>query len=86
MDFSSPVADTTSLYIQEGGALLFGLVFLFLWRQSRVVYFGLWSVAWALRCGWRLVRFSNSASWLYWWPRRARDSDRTLRIGGRRCG
>ena len=25
------------------------MVFLFLWRQSRVVYFGLWSIAWLLR-------------------------------------
>jgi diguanylate cyclase (GGDEF)-like protein len=49
MDFSSPLADTTALFIQEIGALLFGAVFLFLWRESRVVYFGLWSAAWALR-------------------------------------
>ena len=49
MDPNSPVADVTSFYIQEIGALLFGLVFLFLYRQSRVVYFGLWSIAWLLR-------------------------------------
>ncbi len=49
MDFSSPAPDTTAFYIQEFGALLFGIVFLFLWRQSRVVYFGLWSIAWLLR-------------------------------------
>ena len=49
MDFSSPVPDTTAFFIQEFGALLFGIVFLFLWRQSRVVYFGLWSIAWLLR-------------------------------------
>jgi diguanylate cyclase (GGDEF)-like protein len=49
MDPSSPVADLTAFYIQEIGALLFGTVFLFLWRQSQVVYFGLWSIAWALR-------------------------------------
>ena len=41
--------DLTAFYIQEIGALLFGLVFLFLYRQSRVVYFGLWAVAWVLR-------------------------------------
>ena len=40
---------STAFYIQEIGALLFGLVFLFLYRQSRVVYFGLWSIAWLLR-------------------------------------
>src|SRR5215469_9040508 len=49
MDFSSPVADSTAFLVQEIGALLFGVVFLFLWRQSRVVYFGLWSIAWLLR-------------------------------------
>ena len=49
MDLSSPLADITSFFIQEIGALLFGLVFFFLWRQSRVVYFGLWSVAWLMR-------------------------------------
>ena len=49
MDFSSPVADITALFIQEIGALLFGVVLLFLWRQSRAVYFGLWSIAWVMR-------------------------------------
>ena len=38
--------DFAAFYIQQIGALLFGLVFLFLYRQSRVVYFGLWSIAW----------------------------------------
>ncbi len=38
-----------AFYVQEIGAVLFGLVFLFLWRQSRVVYFGLWAVGWGLR-------------------------------------
>ena len=41
MDPSSPVADIAAFYVQEIGALLFGLVFLFLYRQSKVVYFGL---------------------------------------------
>jgi diguanylate cyclase (GGDEF)-like protein len=49
MDLSSPVVDITAFYVQEIGALLFGMVFLFLYRQSRVVYFGLWAVAWGLR-------------------------------------
>jgi len=39
-----------SAFVTEGiGALLFGVVFLFLWRQSRIVYFGLWSAAWGLQ-------------------------------------
>jgi len=49
MDPSSPILDTTVFYIQESGAMLFGLIFLFLYRQSRVVYFGLWGAAWFLR-------------------------------------
>src|SRR5260370_39216219 len=68
MDPSSPAPDLTAFYIQEIGALLFGLVFLFLYRQSRVVYFGLWSVAWVLRLlaalfGFLLVR-THHAGWL----------------------
>jgi len=46
---SSPLPDFTVFSIQELGALIFGLVFLFLYRQSEVVYFGLWSIAWLLR-------------------------------------
>ena len=45
MDPSSPVVDVTSFYIQEIGAVLFAMVFLFLYRQSKVVYFKLWAVA-----------------------------------------
>ena len=41
--------DLTGFAMQEIGALLFGLVFLFLYRQSKVVYFGLWTVAWLFR-------------------------------------
>jgi diguanylate cyclase (GGDEF)-like protein len=49
MDLSTPIPDFTAFYSQEIGALVLGLVFLFLYRQSRVVYFGLWSIAWLLR-------------------------------------
>lgn len=49
MDPFRPIPDLAALYLQEIGALIFGLVFLFLCRQSRMVYFGLWSVAWLLR-------------------------------------
>ena len=68
MDPSSPVADITAFYIQEIGALLFGMVFLFLYRQSRVVYFGLWAIAWYLRAlaaffGFELLRTSHTG-WL----------------------
>ena len=68
MDPSGPVADLGALYIQEIGALLFGLVFFFLYRQSRVVYFGLWTVAWVLRSfaaifGYGLLKTSR-AGWL----------------------
>jgi diguanylate cyclase (GGDEF)-like protein len=68
VDPSSPVADVPSFYIQQIGSLLFGMVFLFLWRQSRVVYFGLWAIAWLLRLlatcfGFELLRTQNAA-WL----------------------
>ncbi len=49
MDPAYPAPDLTAFYIQEIGALLFGMAFLFLYRQSRIVYFGLWTVAWVLR-------------------------------------
>jgi len=68
MDASSPIPDITALYIQEIGALLFGMVFLFLYRQSRVIYFGLWAIAWGLRLlaaffGYELLRTAHSG-WL----------------------
>jgi diguanylate cyclase (GGDEF)-like protein len=68
MGVSSSIPDTTAFYIQELGALLFGLVFLFLYRQSRVVYFGLWAIAWVLRLlaaffGFELLQTSK-AGWL----------------------
>jgi diguanylate cyclase (GGDEF)-like protein len=68
MDPSSPIPDLTAFLIQEIGSLLFGMVFLFLYRQSRVVYFGLWSIAWVLRLlaaffGYELMR-TQLAGWL----------------------
>jgi diguanylate cyclase (GGDEF)-like protein len=68
MDPSSPFADITSFYVQEIGAVLFGTVFYFLYRQSKVVYFGLWAVAWGMRVlaaffGFELLRTHHSA-WL----------------------
>ena len=60
--------DFTVFCIQELSALLFALVFLFLYRQSEVVYFGLWSIAWVLRFlaalfGYELRR-TGFAGWL----------------------
>jgi len=46
---SSPIPDFAAFYSQEIAALLLGLVFVFLYRQSRVVFFGLWAIAWQLR-------------------------------------
>lgn len=65
---ASPLTDITAFYIQEIGALLFGVVFLFIYRQSRAVYFGLWSIAWILRFlaaifGFQLLR-TMAAGWL----------------------
>jgi diguanylate cyclase (GGDEF)-like protein len=64
----SQAADPAGFVIQELGALLFGMVFLFLYRQSRVVYFGLWSIAWVLRilaaaCGYELLQ-TGHPGWL----------------------
>jgi diguanylate cyclase (GGDEF)-like protein len=64
MDPSSPIPDFTAFLFQEIGALLFATVFLFLYRQSRVVYFGLWAAAWVLRVlaagfGFQLLRTSH---------------------------
>ena len=68
MDAANALPDITALYIQEIGGLLFGMVFLFLYRQSRVVYFGLWAIAWGLRLlaaffGFELLRTAHSG-WL----------------------
>jgi diguanylate cyclase (GGDEF)-like protein len=68
VDPASPIADLAAFAIEEIGAILFGMVFWFLWRQSRVVYFGLWSVAWGLRSvaaffGFELLR-SGATAWL----------------------
>jgi diguanylate cyclase (GGDEF)-like protein len=49
MDTSNPIVDLSAFYIEVIGALLFGIAFLFLWRQSRAIYFGLWAAAWGLR-------------------------------------
>src|SRR3954451_16069587 len=68
MDASISLPDLTAFYIQEIGSMLFGTVFLFLWRQSRVVFFGLWAVAWLLRIlatffGFQLLR-TQHPGWL----------------------
>ena len=60
--------DLTAFAMQEIGALLFGLVFYFLYRQSQMVYFGLWTVAWLLRFlaalfGYQLLR-TGHYGWL----------------------
>ena len=65
---TSLLPDVTVFVIQDLSALLFGLVFYFLYRQSEVVYFGLWSIAWLLRFlaalfGYELRR-TASAAWL----------------------
>src|SRR5579862_5960309 len=44
-----PALDVMALDVQVVGTCLFCLVFLFLWRQSGIVYFGYWSLAWALQ-------------------------------------
>jgi diguanylate cyclase (GGDEF)-like protein len=48
MGASSMVVDATGLRFEVGGALLCALVFFYAYRQSRIVYFGLWALAWAM--------------------------------------
>ena len=60
--------DLVGLYVQVLGTLLYCLVFLFLWRQSGILYFGYWSLAWglqsvALLCL-RVYFAASSAFWL----------------------
>jgi diguanylate cyclase (GGDEF)-like protein len=69
MDPAGMIPDWTGFLIQEIGTVLFGAVFLYLYGQSRAVYFGLWSAAWGLRlmaglCGFALLRASARAGWL----------------------
>jgi diguanylate cyclase (GGDEF)-like protein len=47
MSLAGANAGALPVWIQTTGALLFCLVFLFLWRRSGIVYFGLWGGAWA---------------------------------------
>ena len=49
MELGNIAANPAGLIFQISATLLFSLVFLFLWRQSKIVYFGLWSVAWAAK-------------------------------------
>jgi len=68
MDASGPIVDLTAYFIQVLGSVLFGVVFFFLWRQSRAVYFGLWAAAWGLRgvatiCGFQVLT-RGGALWL----------------------
>src|SRR5262249_38581198 len=68
MDAPGTLPDLIAFYIQEIGALLFGMVFLFLYRQSKVIYFGLWAIAWVLRLlaaifGYQLLSTARTA-WL----------------------
>src|SRR6266849_6877364 len=46
---NAPAPDVVAVTVQALGTLLFCVVFLFLWRQSGIVYFGYWSLAWALQ-------------------------------------
>ena len=45
----APGPDVVAINVQALGTVPFCLVFLFLWRQSSILYFGYWSLAWALQ-------------------------------------
>jgi diguanylate cyclase (GGDEF)-like protein len=65
MDPASPGLDVTAVSLQAAGALIFGAVFLFLYRQSQVLYFGFWAIAWALRVLAAVLRFPAMRSGVY---------------------
>lgn len=48
MSPSSIVLDRAGLFFELGGAFLCALVFSYVYRQSRIVYFGFWALAWAV--------------------------------------
>jgi diguanylate cyclase (GGDEF)-like protein len=59
--FNTVIQGSAPALIQAFGTLLFCAVFLFLWRQSGVLYFRFWSLAWAIES---LALFSSfAASW-----------------------
>jgi diguanylate cyclase (GGDEF)-like protein len=67
MDPFNTAPDFAGFAMQEIGAVLFGLVFFFLYRQSRMVYFGLWTGAWVLRSLAALFGFELLRTGHYGW-------------------
>jgi diguanylate cyclase (GGDEF)-like protein len=67
MDLGSVTAGPGSVFFQIAATLLFGLVFLFLWRQSKIVYFGLWSVAWGVQAAALPLAYGYSDAPSMWW-------------------
>ena len=57
-----PQADLLSVVIHIVGTALFGGVFWFLHRESRIVYFGYWAMAWGLLSSARLVNLASVTS------------------------
>jgi diguanylate cyclase (GGDEF)-like protein len=47
MNLAGAAAGVLPVWMQTAGALLFCAAFLFLWKRSGIVYFGLWGGAWA---------------------------------------
>jgi diguanylate cyclase (GGDEF)-like protein len=68
MDLGRLSPDFSTFAVEGIGCLMFGLVFLFLWRQSRIIYFGLWAAAWALESlavvfGYQMLK-TGSPAWV----------------------
>src|SRR4051794_26280389 len=68
MYWGVPGQEMLSIFVQLFGTLAICLVFLYLWRESGIVYFGLWSLAWAAQafsvaCGYYFFR-THSMLWL----------------------
>jgi diguanylate cyclase (GGDEF)-like protein len=59
--------DLTSLFLQILVTLLYGLAFVFLWRQSGILYFGLWSIAWCVEAAGLGLEYGYAAEHSFWW-------------------
>src|SRR5437867_4757885 len=62
-----PGLDVMALDVQVLGTVLFCLVFLFLWQQSRIIYFSYWSLAWMFQAVALLCQKAYFSSSVVFW-------------------
>ncbi len=66
MDLAPNGSDLVSLYLHIGAAILFGLVFAYVWWHSHTPYFGLWSFAWFVEAAAISMGFAYMAAGRRW--------------------